>query len=129
MPKSFNIRSQKNIRRILRKKETGAEKILWFKLRNKQLFGYKFRRQHGIGKYIVDFYCPEKRLVVEIDGVTHYSDTQIEYDKQRQAEIEKLGIRFIRVTNTDVYTNVDGVLHLIAEKLLAIQTSYYEDEK
>ena len=67
----FNLKTQKQIRKNLRKQEVESEKILWWKLRNRQLGDYKFRRQFGINKYIVDFYCPKLKLAIEIDGATH----------------------------------------------------------
>ena len=92
---------------------TKAEIILWSKLKGKQLNGLKFRRQHGINNYIVDFYCPELRLVIEIDGGVHCYDSRITYDKQRQEEIEALGIKVLRYTNNDVIKNLEGVLNNI----------------
>ena len=72
MNKFFNQLKQKPIRQTLRNRMTQAEKILWYYLRGRSLKGYKFRRQYGIGQYIVDFYCPAIRLVIEIDGDSHY---------------------------------------------------------
>jgi very-short-patch-repair endonuclease len=74
---------------------------------------------------VVDFYCPEKRLAIEVDGATHFTDEQLAKDKKRQTELEQLGIRFVRVTNDDVLTNLDGVCELIAEELATVTTSYY----
>lgn len=90
---------------------TKAEIILWSKLKEKQLNGLKFRRQHGINNYVVDFYCPESRLAIEIDGGVHYYNSRITYDKQRQEEIEALGIKVLRYTNNDVVKNLEGVLN------------------
>ncbi len=95
----------------MRKNMTKAEIILWSKLKGKQLNGLKFRRQHGINNYIVDFYCPELRLAIEIDGGVHCYDSRITYDKQRQKEIEALGIKVLRYTNTDVIKDLEGVLN------------------
>lgn len=125
MPKNFNLPRQKQTRRALRKHQTDAEKILWSKLRGRQFLEYKFRRQHGVGKYVVDFYCPAKRLTIEIDGATHYTEEEITSDRKRQAEIEQLGIRFVRVINIEVYKNLDGVLQLILGELRKITTNYY----
>jgi very-short-patch-repair endonuclease len=125
MPKRFNFNYQKPIRKVLRNNATEAEKILWQQLKGRRLLGFKFRRQHGVLKYIVDFYCPEKRLAVEVDGATHSTDEQLSKDKKRQAELEQLGIRFVRVTNDDVFSNLDGVRELIAEELGNIATTYY----
>ena len=110
----FNLKSQKQVRRILREQETKAEKILWTKLRNKQ-FGYRFRRQFGVGKYIVDFYCSKLKLVIEIDGATHATKKEIEYDSHRQKFLENLGLIVKRYTNIDVEKNLRAVLDDIYE--------------
>ncbi len=89
---------------------TKAEIVLWSKLKGKQLNGLKFRRQHGINNYVVDFYCPELKLAIEIDGDVHAYDSRIVYDKQRQKEIEALGIKVLRHTNTDVLNNIECAL-------------------
>lgn len=70
--------------------------------------GLKFRRQHGIGEYIADFYCAEKQIIIEIDGDSHFKEDAIEYDRIRTEFINELGIRVIRVTNIDVYENIEG---------------------
>ncbi len=100
--------------------------MLWVRLKNRGLFGFKFRRQQGVLQYVVDFYCSEKRLAVEVDGATHSTDDEIRHDKKRQAKLELVGIRFVRVTNDDVMTNLDEVLNLIVEELQKISTEYYE---
>ena len=90
----------------LRKATTKAERILW-----SALSGRKFRRQHPIEPYIVDFYCAEANLVVEIDGESH-EDRQ-DHDRRRDKYLEKLGLRIMRVTNDDVLDNLDGVAEAI----------------
>ncbi|ODS34002.1 MAG: methyltransferase [Candidatus Scalindua rubra] len=90
---------------------TKAEIILWSKLKGKQLNGLKFRRQYGINNYVVDFYCPELRLAIEVDGDVHSYNSRINYDKQRQRDIEALGIKVLRYTNNDVIKNLEGVLN------------------
>lgn len=117
MAKIFNQKIQKQIRQYLRNNATSAEAILWAKLKGKQLSGYKFRRQQGIDQYIIDFYCSEYQLAIEIDGATHSTDEEIERDKRRQSEIEKLGIQFLRFTNPDIYQNLDEVLKTILDWL------------
>ncbi len=107
----FNKKEFIKKRQHLRRNMTKAEIILWSKLKGKQLNGLKFRRQYGINNYIVDFYCPELRLAIEIDGDVHCYDSRITYDKKRQGEIEALGIRVLRYTNIDVIRNLDGVLN------------------
>jgi len=107
----FNKKEFVKKRQYLRKNMTKAEIILWSKLKGKQLNGLKFRRQYGIKNYIVDFYCPELRLAIEIDGGVHCYDSRITYDEQRQKEIEELGIKVLRYTNNDVVKNLEGVLN------------------
>ena len=98
-----------------------AEVLLWSELKNKQLKGLKFRRQQGIGPYIVDFYCPNLKLAIELDGNSHFDDENIyKYDKKRQKYIESFGITFLRFTNGNVYENLESVLNEIlweAEKI------------
>ena len=99
--------------RDLRSNQTGAEGLLWMHLRNRQLNNLKFRRQHPIGNYIVDFYCAEVGVIVEIDGDTHLD--QVDYDQTRTEWLERQGLRVIRFNNQDVYDNPTEVLTLIAE--------------
>ncbi|MBI4667026.1 MAG: endonuclease domain-containing protein [Nitrospinae bacterium] len=106
----YNKREQKDYRVSLRKDSPKAERILWSRLKGKQVSGFKFRRQFGIDKYIVDFYCAELKLVIEVDGDTHFMGDGKEKDKARQHKIESYGMTFFRVTNNDVYKNLDGVL-------------------
>ena len=104
---------------ILRKNMTHSEKLLWEKLKGKQICGIRFRRQHPIDLFIVDFYCHAAKLVVEIDGEIH--DQQTEYDDGRSAEMEKFGIKVIRFTNKEVEENIDHVIdsikHVVNERL------------
>jgi very-short-patch-repair endonuclease len=93
----------------LRHRPTEPEKLLWSILRGRKLDGLKFRRQHPIEPYIVDYYCADERLVVELDGKSH-NDAE-DYDRQRSAFLAKLGLTVLRVTNDDVMTNLDGVAH------------------
>ncbi len=94
--------------RKLRKSLTGAEQRLWYVLRNRQSGVIKFRRQHPIGKYIVDFYCPQSRLIIEIDGDSH-GDSQ-EYDRQRTEWLESQGYQVIRFSNREVKEHFDTVI-------------------
>ena len=91
------------------------EVILWTKLKNKQLGGYKFRRQYSIECNVTDFYCPEVKLAIEIDGDSHFEGNAAVSDRERQARIESFGIRFVRFTNRDVCENIEGVLLEIME--------------
>ena len=118
----FNRSSEKEKRRILRKTMPKAEVILWFYLKGKKLHGYKFRRQYSIGRYVVDFYCPKIKLAIEIDGPSHFNPLARQYDSERQKYIESVGISFIRVTNLDIYENIDGVIQAISDYLIKNKT-------
>ena len=100
----------KPLARELRKNMTDAEKRLWAKIRMRQMGGHQFYRQRAIGNYIVDFYCPKAKLVLEVDGGQHYSDEQIEIDKKRSSYLNRLGFKVMRFTNLDVLNNIDVVL-------------------
>ena len=111
------------LRRKLRSEMTTTETRLWSKLRWNQLATLKFRRQHGIGPYIVDFYCPEKCLVIEIDGDSHAESDQIGQDQHREAYLKSLGLTVIRYTNDDVYQNIEGVLTDLHGRIFSDSTS------
>ena len=101
--------------RELRKETTEAEKILWAALRNRQLNNLKFRRQHPIMSYVVDFYCAQAALIVELDGSIHNDIDQKAYDKARQEELEEIGYRVIRFSNTQIEKDLNYVLFNIAK--------------
>ena len=106
----YNRQEVKEKRQSLRRGRPPAEVILWQRLRGEQIAGYKFRRQFSIGAYIVDFYCPRARLVIEIDGPTHEGEEVEIYDTNRQAYIESLGIRVLRFRNEQVYNKRSGLV-------------------
>lgn len=97
-----------------RRHPTPAERLLWERLRRRQLDGYCFRRQHPIDRFIVDFYCAEAGLVIEVDGASH--DGQIALDAERDAILATLGLRVLRVRNEDVLHDLDHVLARIARQ-------------
>ncbi len=99
--------------RSFRKKPTEAERRLWSELRNRELVVFKFRRQHPLGKRIVDFYCEEAKLAIELDGSGHSNDLKLEDDLDREIELYEKGVRILQFTNTDVFENLDGVLNFI----------------
>lgn len=103
-------------RRSLRKGATPQEIILWSKLRHKNL-GVKFQRQHGIGSYIVDFYCPKKKLIIEIDGIQHDNINDKNYDSERTKYFESLGFKVLRFWNNEINTNMEGVLIKIESEI------------
>lgn len=100
----------------LRKRETEAEKILWERLSNKQL-GVKFRRQHPLYRFIVDFYCHELRLVVELNGSIHDLEEQANYDQFRTMLINQLDIKVIRFRNDEIFEDLDKVLEAIRQHI------------
>ena len=112
-----------DLKRRLRSNMTGPETRRWSRLRARQLQGLKFRRQHGIGPYIVDFYCPEQSLVSEVDGDSHADADQIVRDQLRDAYFQSLGLRVLRYFNDDIMKNLAGVLEDLAEKLASGSTS------
>jgi very-short-patch-repair endonuclease len=97
---------------------TDAEKRLWLRLRLNQIRGHRFYRQKIIGNYIVDFFCPAARLVIEIDGSQHLSEQAIEADSDRDRFIGKLGYKVLRFYDTDILTNIEGVVEKIFESIV-----------
>ena len=102
--------------RELRRPMTPQEAKLWRRLRGKQLYGIKFRRQHPIFRFILDFFCHQHNLVVEVDGDSHADPEQQIYDAARTEWLERRGMRVIRFTNRAVDTNIEGVLQEIAQQ-------------
>ena len=100
----------KLLARKLRNNSTYAEVLLWNQLKNKKLKGYDFHRQKPILNYILDFFCHELYLAIEVDGITHDTENQQVKDKARQSEIEALGITFLRFDDMDIKTQMDGVI-------------------
>ena len=103
--------------RKLRASQTNAEGRLWRALRARRLARWKFRRQHQIDRYIVDFVTIEGKLIVEVDGATHSTEDEIARDIGRSRILEAFGFHIVRVSNIDVYKNLDGVLAMIAQTL------------
>lgn len=101
--------------KLLRKNMTNAESLLWENLKEKQVLGLRFRRQHPINIYIVDFYCHPAKLVIELDGAIH--KTQKEYDNNRTKDLEMYGLKVIRFYNSEVEKNIDNVINQI-EKII-----------
>lgn len=99
-----------SLSRNLRQQGTPAERVLWLKLRNRQLAGVKFRRQQSLGTYVIDFVSLEKKLIVEIDGGQHNEDLNAEKDQIRTVWLNSQGFRVIRFWNNEVLDNLEGVL-------------------
>jgi very-short-patch-repair endonuclease len=93
------------------------EVILWSKLRGRQIGNAKFRRQYSVGPFILDFYCPELKLAIELDGESHFHGHAPAYDATRQRYIEKFGIGVLRFTNVDLRDNLEGLLQTVYHKV------------
>lgn len=103
--------SAKELRRELRQRQTDAEGILWEHLRNRQLAGKKFRRQHSFGPFIVDFYCHEHSLVIEVDGSIHNTLESRVNDAERESILRDMGLVILRFSNDEVMRNTDRVIN------------------
>ncbi len=117
MRHAFYAISPTSKRRDLRSHMTLPEVRLWVRLKQRGLLGYKFRRQHPIGPYIVDFYCPKLRLAIELDGGHHFEPEQRAYDRLRQRFIKNAGVLVIRYTNADINTDINAVIEDLAGKM------------
>ncbi len=111
--KLHNLENLKERRKKLRSDMTPAEAYLWTKLRNGNLEGRKFRRQHSVGPFIVDFYCPSENLSIELDGTPHFTEEGYEYDKHRTSYLKTIGICEIRFENAEVFEKTEDVLNNI----------------
>ena len=112
-----NIPPLKSRRRELRNNPTPAESSLWKCLQHRKLLGQKFRRQYSIGRYVVDFFCVECSLAVELDGALHNDVMRQEYDAERGAFLQKQGVEVLRFENREVFENIEGVLERIREAI------------
>jgi very-short-patch-repair endonuclease len=119
-PRLYNAPNLQNRRCELRNHSTGVEAILWKSLQNRKVAGKKFRRQMSIGPYIVDFFCPECKLAIELDGAPHYRELTIEYDAKRTAYLESQGVTVMRFENRIIYEDLENALALIRQRLLAV---------
>ena len=113
----FNRVSETPRRKSLRHSMPETEVILWSKLQRRQITGMKFRRQYSVGAFVVDFYCPELKLAIEVDGDSHFQPGAEERDAERANFIKQYGIKFFRFTNSDVRENLYGVLTQIWESV------------
>ena len=109
--------------RNLRKSMSESEWKLWCELRRRRVDGHRFRRQHPIGPYIVDFVCLEQRFVVEVDGGHHSEPEQVEHDARRTEWLPREGHRVFRIWNIEVFNNLDGVVETIWAELRGLRSS------
>jgi very-short-patch-repair endonuclease len=117
----YNDSILKERRQALRKNQTRAEKILWSRLRNRNLSGCKFFRQYSVGPYILDFFCPSARLAIELDGSHHAQEELKRYDEERSDYLNAHNIRVIRFQNHQITQEIEESLNQIATQL-ALQT-------
>lgn len=120
MSRHYTKKFEQEKRRHLRTNMTPSEKIVWTHLRKKQL-GYRFLRQYSVDHFVIDFYCPELKLAVEIDGDVHEVPENKEYDKDRQKYIEGFGIKFIRIKNEEIFGNADLAFEKIVSAIEKIK--------
>jgi very-short-patch-repair endonuclease len=118
-----NKKILKERRKSLRNNLTPAEILLWTFIGGEKLEGRKFRRQHSIDYYIVDFYCPAEQLVIELDGKHHFTEEGLKYDAERTKHLNSLKIRVIRFENDEVFQNVEAVLSVIKKHFKPPQSS------
>ena len=111
------------IARKLRKNQTPQEQILWNILRNRQVLGYKFRRQYPIGNYVVDFVCKENKMIIEIDGGQHNTPEGILADENRTKYLQSVGYKILRFWNNEIDNNIEGVYQKIIEQIENIKTT------
>ena len=105
------------VRRELRNNSTPEEAVLWTQIKSRKIKGYKWRRQHPIGSYVLDFYCPEAKLCIELDGATHYTYSGAREDNIRTSFLNSKGIRVIRFENRLNWDNINGVIDIIEQEL------------
>ena len=117
-----NQQNLKNLRQQNRSNLTPAEAELWKHLKSSQL-GRKFRRQHSVGKYILDFYCPSEKLAIELDGKDHFTDNGFERDEERTKFLKNLSIKVLRFENKDVFEQLEGVLAEITAQFTTLNPS------
>ena len=108
-----NLPHKKDERRTLRNNLTSAEATLWNSLKSGQLNGRKFRRQHSIGEFILDFYCPQEKLAVELDGAGHFTVSGNLHDAARTEFLNSVGIRVVRLENKLIWSDLESALHSI----------------
>jgi len=104
-------------RRRLRREATQAEVNLWSSLRGRRFLQLKFRRQHSIGPFVIDFYCPAERLGIEVDGGQHFEAAHVFYDEARSRFLATRGVRIVRFTDAEVLADLDGVLQALRSYL------------
>ena len=121
MTKHFNKPSETKKRRKLRQHQTNAEELAWRFLRNRQMLGYKFKRQYSVDHFVIDFYSPELKLAVEIDGGSHINPEQQKKDISRQKYLEAFDIKFVRIKDDELFGNPDKAFNKIERAIKLIR--------
>jgi very-short-patch-repair endonuclease len=121
MTELYNKSSERDKRRTLRKDMPRAEVLIWERLRDRQVEGCKFRRQYSIDVFVVDFYAPELKLALEIDGASHFQEGVPEYDRERQIFLEEKGTTVLRFTNDQIYRDLEVVVQTIAQVIVQMR--------
>jgi len=111
----------KELAKKLRQNMTFSEVKLWNEIKNGLLMGYDFERQRPIGNYIIDFFCKDLQLAIEVDGITHFDEKVIQKDEIRQEELERIGVSFLRFDAMLVINNIEAVLNEIREWIMAYE--------
>lgn len=119
MTKHYNKKSEKEKRRVLRNEMTYCENIMWIHLRRKQL-GVRFLRQYSVDHFVIDFYSPEIKLAIELDGNVHDNPDQKVYDSERQKYLEKFHITFLRITNDELMGNANMAFKKVEDKIIEL---------
>src|SRR5262245_6640591 len=120
---TYDNPKKKDRRKELRNTGTAPEAVLWTHLQKCQLLGKKFRRQYSIGPYIVDFFCPECSLIIELDGAKHFSILREDYESERTRYLQKLGLQVLRFENRVLREDAESVLETIREAVRKTQQS------
>ncbi len=117
----YNKISERTNRRKLRQKSTKAEEILWEYLRNRKLLNTKFKRQYSIDQFVIDFYSPQMKFAIELDGKIHLDKEVKNHDENRDGYMESFGIKILRIKNEMLINDIDNTLKLIKENILIIK--------
>lgn len=126
MTRLYNKSSEKNKRRKLRQNQTNAEELIWRFLRNRQLSGYKFKRQYSVDHFVIDFYCPELKLAVEIDGASHNGPDQQKKDISRQKYLEAFNIKYVRIKDEELLDNPNKAFNKIEKAIKLLEKNNNE---
>lgn len=120
----YNNPSLQSKRKDLRNNSTSAESTLWNMLKNKQVMGMKFRRQHSVGPYILDFYCPQIRLCIELDGHNHFTSTgDTQDDVRSEYLLKRHSIQVLRFENCEIFNHTEGVVEIIRNTIQELLNS------